>query len=179
MSLPVHDVLVSVSLSWVVHLNLCVLLLRWHRCCLSLSARSWVIDEMSEDVADIPVGSWALAGRVMRANRLHLGTSSDSISFSKFLHSRVVLVLVDVASVHVSGLLVEATDLALVGWPDLTHVLLSLLGNLFSACSGCIDVRRATVREHFLAIAAHSQSGTLLCPRSRIYDVVFHLPRPD
>ena len=111
MSLPVHDVLLSISLCWVVHLNLCVLLLWWHRCCLPLDhfgARSRVIDEMSEDNAGVPVGSWALARRVVRVDRLHLSTSSGSISFSQFLHSRVVLVLVDVASVHVTGLLVEA-----------------------------------------------------------------------
>ena len=111
MSLPVHDVLLSISLCWVVHLNLCVLLLWWHRCCLPLDhfgARSRVIDEMSEDIAGVPVGFWALARRVVRVARLHLTTSSGSISFSQFLHSRVVLVLVDVASVHVSGLLVEA-----------------------------------------------------------------------
>ena len=111
MSLPVHDVLLSISLSWIVHLNLCVLLLWWHRCCLPLDhfgARSRVIDEMSEDNAGVPVWFWALAKRDVRVARLHLSTSSCSIGLSQLLHSRVVLVLVDVASVHVSGLLVKA-----------------------------------------------------------------------
>ena len=111
MSLPVHDVLLSISLCWVVHLNLCVLLLWWHRCCLPLDhfgARSWVIDEMTEDNTGVPVWFWALVKRDVRVARLHLSTSSGSIGLSQLLHSRVVLVLVDVASVHVSGLLVEA-----------------------------------------------------------------------
>ena len=162
MSLPVHDVLVTIGISWLVHLNLCVLLLRWHWRLLHFGARGRVIDEVSEDVASVLLGSWALARRVVRVDRRHVSTGSGSIRFSQFLHSRVVVVLVDVASVHVSRLFVEDTDLVLIGWPYLIQVRLSLLGHLFGACSGCIDVRRAAIFEQILAVAAHSQSGALL-----------------
>ena len=105
----------------------------------------------------------------------HRCTSPGSICFSELLHARVVLVRVDVVSVHDAILLVEVLALAFVLGPDFAHVSLALLDHIFCTGSRSLNqVMRALILENIFTVATHTHCGTFLLS-ARIDDVVLHL----
>lgn len=130
----IEHILVGVGLGRVVHLLrghlLLVLdLLGW---CLSLlnelGARCRIINKVAENVAFILIGSRTMG-------RLHLirhgGAGPSSICLLQFLHSWVVHISVDVICAQVTVSFIESTALCCFLGPDIGHVGLTLLGNLF------------------------------------------------